>query len=110
MNIKGKIKKIDATIVVNDKFKKREFVVVTNDTYPQEIQIQFTQDKCEILNGYTLGQDVDVSINLRGRMWTDPQGVEKYFNTVEAWRIEKVGEGVSMEALTAPAEDDDLPF
>ena len=34
---------------------------------------------------------IEVSFNIRGREWTSPQGEVKYFNTLEAWRIEKMG-------------------
>ena len=87
MTIKGKLKVINPTIVVSDKFSKREFVVETEETYPQPISIQLTQDKCSLLDLFKVGQDVEVSINLRGREWISPQGDVKYFNTIEAWRI-----------------------
>jgi hypothetical protein len=87
MNIKGKIKVINPTIVVSDKFSKREFVVETEETYPQPILIQLTQDKCTLLDLFRVGQDVEVSVNLKGREWNSPQGETKYFNTIEAWRI-----------------------
>jgi hypothetical protein len=87
MTIKGKIKVINATNVVSDKFSKREFVVETEETYPQPILIQLTQDKCSLLDLFKVGQDVEVSVNLKGREWNSPQGETKYFNTIEAWRI-----------------------
>ena len=109
MTVQGKIKVINEVQVVSDKFRKRDIVVVTNDTYPQEISIQFTQDKCEILNGYVLGQEVEVSINLRGRCWTDPQGVDKYFNTIEGWKIQQLGQP-SVPVETVQEQESDLPF
>ena len=111
MEIIGNIKEIKETVQVTDTFSKREFVVTTNDMYPQDILIQMTQDKCSLLDNYKVGQDVTVSINLRGREWTSPQGEVKYFNTIEGWRIE---EGVKAEApQQGGAEEDDkdlLPF
>jgi hypothetical protein len=41
--------------------------------------IEFGQDKCNILDNYKVGQEVEVSINLRGREWTNPQGRNKVF-------------------------------
>lgn len=102
MNITGTIKAINDTMVVSDKFQKRDFVVTTDDQYPQHILIQMTQDKCDVLNGYNVGDSVDVSINIRGREWTSPSGEVKYFNTIEGWRINKVGDALS------PQED--LPY
>lgn len=87
MEIKGTIKAIKATEVVSEKFSKRELVVTTEEQYPQHIAIQFTQDKCDLLNKFSIGQSVEVGINLRGREWTSPQGEVKYFNTIEGWRV-----------------------
>jgi len=108
MEVKGTIKVINATQVVSEKFSKRELVVTTNDTYPQDLLIQFTQDKCDVLNAYKVGQEVTIAINLRGREWINPQGEAKYFNTIEGWKIE------SNSSAPAPApqatENDNLPF
>jgi hypothetical protein len=74
------------------------------------------------------GEQIEVSFNLRGREWTSPQGEVKYFNSLDAWRIDKVGQGMpaggpsNMDLnavptanpvdalLTANDETDDLPF
>ena len=88
MNIKGKLKEINPTIVVSDKFSKREFVLTENSSqYPQDLLIQLTQDKCSLIDGFNVGQEIEVQINLRGREWINPQGETKYFNTIEAWKI-----------------------
>jgi len=123
----GTLKVIKDTVQVTEKFSKREFVVSENSSmYPQEIAFQAAQDKCSMLDGFTEGEQVEVSFNLRGREWTSPQGEVKYFNTLDAWRIEKVGQGMPQggpsdmnldpvpvatpTASTDAAEDDDLPF
>ena len=107
MNIKGVIKTINDTQVVSDKFQKREFVVTTDDTYPQDILIQLTQDKCSLLDSFKVGSPVDVSINLRGREWTSPSGEVKYFNTIEGWKLDQAEGLTPMENI--PMKDD-LPF
>ena len=70
--------------------------------------IEFVQDKVDILDNYTIGDSIDVSINLRGREWIDPEGVAKYFNSIQGWRIKKA-EG-NPELPVAEEESDDLPF
>jgi hypothetical protein len=117
--LSGKIKVIKPT-EVSKSFSKREFVIETQDQYPQLVTFQLTQDKCEILQSFGPGDQVDVSFNLRGREWTSPAGEVKYFNTVEAWRVEKAGKistppkplSTPAQKLSTPAneEDDDLPF
>ena len=110
MQVAGKLVVINATQVVSEKFSKRTFVVETADQYPQQIEFQLTQDKCEYLDAYKVGEQVNVSLNIRGRAWTNPQGEVKYFNTLEAWKIEKVGNAPIMNPNAPNEEKDDLPW
>lgn len=118
MDITGILKVKGTAQQVSEKFKKREFVLTDNSSqYPQHIAFQLTQDKCGLIDQYTVGSEIKVHFNLRGREWTSPQGEVKYFNTLEAWRIEGNAapagankmESVS-ETFTAASEGDDLPF
>ncbi|MBF0597614.1 DUF3127 domain-containing protein [Faecalibacter rhinopitheci] len=124
MEITGRIKKIFETQNVTASFKKRELVVTTQEQYPQDILIEFTQDKTDVLNAYKEGAEVKVSINIRGREWINPEGVAKYFNSIQGWRIEALtpeqptenGGGYQDFAPAPPvdtfgsSDDDDLPF
>jgi translation initiation factor IF-3 len=103
MEVLGKIKVLNSEQVVNASFKKRELVVTTDEQYPQHILIEFVQDKCDLLNGYKLGDSVKLSINLRGREWINPQGESKYFNQIQGWRVEKVEAAVAQ----APSKQND---
>lgn len=126
MEIQGKIKVLgDTQTFGNNGFRKREVVVTTEEQYPQHLMVEFVQDKCDLLNNFNIGQPVKISINLRGREWTNPQGETKYFNSIQGWRIENLQQEASsapgmppvppMEAFE-PADDlneedhDDLPF
>ena len=89
MEITGKLKVIGEVQVFGEKgFRKRELVITTDEQYPQMIMIEFIQDKTDLLDSYSVGQDVKVSINIRGREWINPQGEAKYFNSIQGWRIE----------------------
>lgn len=91
MEIQGRIKTIFATETVGQNgFQKRDLVITTDGQYPQDIIIQFTQQRCDLLNNLKVGQNVRVHFNLRGREWTNQQGEVKYFNTIEGWKIEVV--------------------
>jgi translation initiation factor IF-3 len=123
MEIIGKIKWIDETKEYGTKgFRKRELVITTEEQYPQNILVEFVQDKCDLLNAFQIGKQAKVSINLRGREWTNPEGQVKYFNSIQGWRIDQ-SEGTSSADSTTPhvpnfetAEgeekevEDDLPF
>jgi hypothetical protein len=123
MDITGILKVKSQAQQVSDKFKKREFVLTDNSSqYPQHISFQLTQDKCNLIDQYSIGAEIKVHFNLRGREWTSPQGEIKYFNTLEAWRLEGATNGASAgastankmegvsETFTAASEGDDLPF
>lgn len=91
MEVQGVIKVIGQTQQITQDFSKREIVVTTDlDTqYPQHILIQFVKDKCSILDNYQVGQEVKVSINLRGNE-SNKDGNVRYFNTIQGWKIEAV--------------------
>lgn len=126
MELQGRIKLIDETKTFgNNGFRKRELVVTTEEQYPQHILVEFVQDKCDLLNAYQPGQQVKISINLRGREWTNPQGETKYFNSIQGWRIENLEAAQNTAANHPPVtpqdafepandfkedEHDDLPF
>ena len=109
MEVQGKIKVLGETQTFGAKgFRKRDVVVTTEEQYPQDILIEFVQDKCDILNKYAVGQSVKIGVNLRGREWTNPQGEVKYFNSIQGWRID----AESKAEVVAEVEQDngDLPF
>lgn len=117
----GTVLVIGETLAVSEKFSKRELVLMDDDSmYPQQIMFQFAQDKCSMLDGISEGEQVEVSFNLRGREWVNPEGVSKYFNTLDAWRIEVIGSGSNPADLTPKEDepiaasnaegDEDLPF
>lgn len=124
--MKGKVKVVGTTLQISEKFSKREFVV-TDDTnmYPQDIMFQLTQDKCNLIDSLTIGDEVEVSFNLNGREWVNPKGESKFFNTLDVWKISKIGsnavknaqgQGFEPKASVMPiaeevvSNDDLLPF
>jgi hypothetical protein len=120
MDITGILKVKGEAQQVSEKFRKREFVLSDNSTqYPQHISFQLTQDKCSLIDQYNVGDEIKVHFNLRGREWTSPKNEVKYFNTLEAWRIEP-GSNVSANnaqnmssvatSFSASSQEDDLPF
>lgn len=127
MEVTGTLKAKFDTQKVSDRFSKREFVLTTEAStpYPQQVSFQLTQDKCSLLDQYNVGDEMKIQFNLRGREWNGPQGI-KYFNTLEAWRIEKVSGGApaqntqssnsNVESNPSPVftsninDNDDLPF
>ena len=97
MEFTGIVHKIFDTEQISDTFKKREFIIefsveAKDNFYTELISFQFIQDKCDLLDKIQVGQKVDIAFNLKGRKWTNPQGVDKYFNTLQAWKINVKGD------------------
>ena len=130
MNVKGRILEISNTQQVTSSFQKREFVLeyAENPQYPEFIKFEMIQDKCALLDSYKKGDEINVHFNLKGRKWTDPKGEVKYFNSLQAWKLEgntapATGGGNTpppmdsgMDQMEEPGwiseggDEDDLPF
>jgi hypothetical protein len=123
--ITGVLKAIGNEQTVSERFKKREFVLTDSSSqYPQHISFQLTQERCSLIEGINVGDDMTVYFNLRGREWKNPQGETKYFNSLDAWKIEKKKSSLTNSDITSPDESfpepsienmpidskDDLPF
>ena len=69
-----------------------------------------------------------VEFSLRGREWTSPKGEVRYFNSLETWSVDRVGDsagagagsnsgsgpsessGMFADGAPPPTDDDDIPF
>lgn len=119
MEIKGKVHEIGALQEVSETFKKRDLIIeyAENPTYPEYVRFEALQDKCSLFDQLKVGDDVEVSFNLRGRPWTDKAGKTSYFNSLVVWRLNKLTSGSTPVSYSPPAdlnnspgEEDDLPF
>lgn len=103
MEVKGKVHEVGATQQVTDSFKKRDLIlaIAENPQFVEYVRFELTQDNTSKADGLNVGDEVDVAFNLRGRPWTNKDGVTTYFNSLVAWKINKLG-GLS--------DSDDLGF
>jgi len=121
MELKATVKKVLAT-VDRGTFKSRKvWLVVDEDLkYPQTIEVELQQDKCEMFK-VTEGSTITAHLNLRGREWTSPEGKTSVFNSLVMWKWDVLVEQASFAEIAqaqsvAPslpvAEYDpkDLPF
>ena len=115
-DLTGKVKLIQAVQTFDSGFTKREMVVIVEDgKYPQEINLEFVQDKVGLLDNLQAGQEVTVTFDIRGREYNG-----RYFNNLQGWKISTLGVGTSSSAGgsspfppndTPPGFDaDDIPF
>ncbi len=117
MDIKAKVHEVSDVINVSDSFKKRELILefAENPQYPEYIKLEAHQDKTGLLDTVKPGDSVEVFFNLRGRPWTNKEGVTTYFNSLVVWRINVLEKGAA-PVYAAPVDisssddDDDLPF
>jgi hypothetical protein len=117
MEATGRIHALFEAQQVTERFRKREFVVelADNPRYPQYVQFQLTGDRCEALDGYSVGDEVKVEFSLRGREWKSPKGELKYFNSLDVWTIERLGASSGFDEQPPPPDEfppppDDVPF
>ncbi len=98
-DLTGTIKLIQEPQTFASGFTKREMVVTVEDgKYPQEINLEFVQDKVVLLDAVQVGQQVTVTFDIRGREYNG-----RYFNNLQAWRI-------TADQPAAPAVDDRPPI
>ncbi len=130
MQIQGKIYATKDAEQVTERFRKREFVLELEpeSRYPQYVMFQLTGDRCEALDGFNKGDEVKLEFSLRGREWTSPKGEVRYFNSLETWSVDRVGDAapgpddlnagggsgggsdIFSDSPPPPSDDDDIPF
>jgi hypothetical protein len=119
MKVQGIVEAVFETQVFDSGFQKREFVLQVNETpeYPQYIKLEIIKDKVALLDDVDLGQQLSVEFNLNGRKWVNQKGETMYFNTLQAWRIDKgerqeagLSQPVETDWMKENEDGDELPF
>jgi len=86
-DLTGKVKLVQEPQTFPSGFTKREVVVTVEDgKYPQDISLEFLQDKASLLDTVSEGQEIKVFFDIRGREYNG-----RYFNNLVGWKIEPVG-------------------
>lgn len=119
MEIKGKVLIIGEVQHIGDTFKKRELILeyAENPSYPETVKFEAIQDKITLLDTINIGDELEVSFNIRGRGHTNKEGVTSYFNSLVVWRLSKLSSNGAKPTYVKPVdlnvpigEDDTLPF
>lgn len=86
----GSIHCINGKQRINDNLNVQKWIlkVDENTNYPQWVQLQCANQKCDQLNSLKTGDKVNVKVNIRGRI--NPNDDTQAFTTLEAWQIDKV--------------------
>lgn len=113
----GTIKLIEDEQVFDSGFRKRGIVVTVDGDgkYPQDISLEFVQTRAALLENFSVGQEVTVSFNLRGREYKG-----RYFNSLNGWNISPLvstKESAAEPSFAPPSalagnpfDDDAIPF
>jgi hypothetical protein len=110
MEIKGRIHLIGKTesLGKDGTFLKRTMVIETPEQYPQKLAVEFIKDKTDLLDKYMVGQDVTVSVNLRGSEYNG-----RFYVSLQGWKIDGGGaKAKTSTPINEPIADDGdgLPF
>ncbi len=111
----GKVKLLQETQTFGSGFQKREVVVTVEDgRYPQDICLEFVQDKISLLESIQAGQEVTATFDIRGREYNG-----RYYNNLQGWKLETHGEAPASDQPKTSDRDlptdvdeieDDIPF
>lgn len=113
-DITGMVKIIGDTATFGaNGFTKRELVITVEDgKYPQEISLEFVQDKVSLLDSVEVGQEVTITFDIRGREYNG-----RYFNNLVGWKLvagEPAQKPVATNSLGLTEDEDeddmDIPF
>ncbi len=102
---------LDKVVYEKTNFTKREFIIKTDDAeYPQDIKFEVHGEKrADDLERYNkIGNKVSVKFNLRGKLFTNKDGVEVAYPSLVAWRIDRVE--TPQDGVQEEEEYDGLPF
>lgn len=101
-------------------FQVRDFIVeeIKESKYPNTVKFTLKKDYCDLMDEFKVGDRVLVKFFVNGRKWTDKKGVDQYFNSLDAFKVESLsGEGSSDVPPPAEppddisaADDGDIPF
>ena len=102
-DLKGKVKVVQEPQTFASGFTKREVVLtVEAGKYPQDINLEFLQDKVSLLDSVSEGQEIKAFFDIRGREYNG-----KYFNNLVGWKIEA---SETAEAQSGSGESDRPPL
>ena len=94
-------------------YQKQDFAIDTQSEFNNIVCFGvFGEEKIrDIISPFKVGDTVTVSFNVSSNRWA-PEGKEvKYFTSLDAWKVNKVGAKVpAVTDIPVATEEDDLPF
>ncbi len=111
--ITGKLVEKFEAVQVTDRFRKRDFVIEQRENagvneFVEHIKFQLTQDRCDLIDKFQLGDVIRINFNIKGRRW-EKDGNVSYFNNLEAWKIESQQPSQEVSETPPPHSIEDIP-
>lgn len=106
MNYTWIIINIGAIQTVGQNWLQKRTVVLeeaTDKDYKWGIAFDLIKDKVNLIDGFKVGDTVEVSLNFRTNY---SEKTKNYYNSINAWSIKKVG----ASNTDTGSVDDDMPF
>jgi len=90
MEIIAKVRRVEPTEHINDKFKKRKLIVNSEEKspYPQVLSFEAIQKNTSLLDNLNPGDEIKIFFNLKGREFLTKDSRQAVFNTLEIWKID----------------------
>lgn len=73
-------------------FQFREFIIevvnAQNAQWNNYVPFQISGNSLNLIDNYTEGTELQVTFDIRGRMWTNPQNEERCIMNLQAWKVQ----------------------
>jgi len=80
--------KSEVELIGANQMAKQILVVETDAEYPQKLPIEFIKEKVDLLNNLQIGQQVKVSVNIRGNEYQDRNQITRFGLSFQGWKID----------------------
>ena len=119
VELKGTVHKISDVITNKDgKYPKKEYIILEpnerDSRYDDYHKIEVSERNFEKFDALKVNDEVVIQVNVRGRLWTNPEGKEVCFESKEGWKVDVVSNSAPVTNIpdvpAAQSEVDDLPF
>jgi hypothetical protein len=89
MDIKGRLIQIlplqSGTSKTGNGWSKQEFVIESDEQFPKKVCFTLFGDKVSLLNGLSIGNQIEVAFNLESREFNG-----KWYSNINAWKVNPV--------------------
>jgi hypothetical protein len=94
-------------LVGQNQLRKKAIVIeeMTDKDYKWSVVVDFFKDKCDILKGFKIWDEVKVWLNFRAKEYNG-----KWFNSISWWSINSESSNTVQVVPPQNSYQDDLPF